>query len=88
MNSDKITVNWIRENVIGIDTISKRNGIFTARRGFFYTCGGSSEDLACTIERDIPGAVVIAQGQQWTPFRPGAPLNRSSHWWVKFTVEP
>lgn len=46
----KITAQWITDNVIGVDTCSKRDGVFTARKGFFYTHGGTAEKFAERIE--------------------------------------
>lgn len=83
----KITSNWIKENVVGVDSCSKRDGVFTARKGFFYTFAGTSEKFAETIKAAFPNAKIIEHGEHWAPFRGGASVAESSHWWVKFTME-
>lgn len=68
------------------DTLSKRDGVYTARRGFFYRHGGSSEKFAARVQA-LPGAAVLDHGEVWKAFSGGASLARSSHWWVTFTVQ-
>lgn len=74
------------KDAIGADTLSFREGIFTARRGFFYSHGGSSNQFAEKIRNRIKNAVILDHGEVWKPFRGGAPVAKQSHWWVKFTT--
>ncbi len=66
--------------------ISLRHGVFTYRRGFFYRIGCTPEKLAADVAAKIPTAVIIDKGTVIKPFRGSAPLVKSSHWFVKFTV--
>ena len=70
-----------------IDTLSQKAGVFTVRRGFFYTNGFTAEKLAEKIKAAVPGAIIIEQGEVWKAFRGGASVAQQSHWFVKFTVE-
>jgi|GEM_PF-5561629 len=82
-----MTTKQIREKLFTIaDTVSKREGVFTARRGFFYTGGKSSEDFRRALTNAIPEARVIDCGEHWAPFKGGASVAKQSHWWVRFTV--
>lgn len=69
------------------DTVSYRDGVYTARREFFYTHGRTADGFAAEIRAAVPRAVIIDCGEVWKPFRGGAPTHRSSHWWVKFRVD-
>lgn len=78
----------VHEKLVGIvDTVSKRGDTFTARRGFFYTHGNSSDKIAAAIQRLIPGAVIVDHEEIWKSFRGGAELRNSSHFCVKFRIE-
>ena len=81
-----MTKQQIAEKVIA-DTVSKRDGVFTVRRGFFYTGGGTAEGFANHVKRAIPAAVVVDYGEVWKPFIGSAPVAKQSHWFVKFTVK-
>ena len=76
----------IVENVIGCDQCTKRNGVFTARKGFFYTHGMTAEKFAESILKFVPEAKVIETDEIWKPFIGGAPIARQSHFLVKFEV--
>lgn len=72
----------------GVDRISKdASGNYTARRSFFYSRGATSEHVAARIKTALPQAVILDQGTVIKPFRGGAPLAQSTHWWVKFSVK-
>jgi alpha-amylase/alpha-mannosidase (GH57 family) len=74
--------------LISANTLSRRNGVYTARRGFFYTNRKSSQDFADRIQNRLGqfGTVVIVDhGEQWKPFKGGASVANQSHWWVTFT---
>lgn len=68
------------------DTVSHKAGVFTVRRGFFYTKGKTSYDLAQTVRDLFPTARVVDHGEVRKPFNGGASTAQSSHWWVKFTI--
>jgi hypothetical protein len=85
---EKVTVRMLKEGG-RFDTVSKRDGTFTVRRGFFYRNGGSSEALVTRLEALVgkDRLVVLDHGEHWVPFRGGASVANSSHWWVKFRVK-
>jgi hypothetical protein len=84
-----MTTKQVREKLSGlVDSVSQKNGVFTVRRGFFYTHGGSAERLAAAVKAAFPDATVLDSGEKWTSFRGGATVANQSHWWVKFQVEP
>jgi hypothetical protein len=77
-------------DIVDGDTLSVKGGIYTYRRGFFYTNGCTSEQCASNILRKLKESgltgEVIDHGEKWTRFIGGAPLARQSHWWVKFRI--
>lgn len=75
------------KSAINADSISIRKGIYTARRGYFYSMGGSADKFAARVQAAFPSAHIIEKGDHWTPFNGGASLARSTHWFVKFTLE-
>jgi len=81
-----MTAKDIKDNVMWADGCSKRNGVFTVRQGFFYTHGRTASDLADSIKDFIPEAKIVDLGEVWKNFRGGAPLAKSSHFFVKFTI--
>lgn len=66
------------------NTLSCKKGVWMVRRGFFYSHGMTSRDLADKVEK--AGFSVIAHGEVWKPFRGGASVAQQSHWWVKFSI--
>ena len=68
------------------DALSKRQGIYTARDEYFYRHGKTEQDLVNKIKAVFPNANIIEAGDHWAPFRGGASVARSSHWFVKFTI--
>lgn len=71
--------------LICADSLSRKAGIYTARWGFFYRRGQTSESHAARV-RGI-GGCVLDHGEVWKSFRGGASVSQSSHWWVKFTIQ-
>ena len=91
----KSLLTQIRENVIGIDSLSKRGDVFTARLGYFYTHGKNERDFADILKSEITRKFgpqlkfeLLDMGNHWAPFRGGASTAKSSHWWVRFKVVP
>jgi hypothetical protein len=91
----KSLLTQIRENVIGIDSLSKRGDVFTARLGYFYTHGKNAEDFATSVQERVQNYLgigskvkIVDSGDHWAPFRGGASTAKSSHWWVRFKVVP
>lgn len=74
------------KDMLDADTISKKGDVYTIRREFFYSHGGSSEGLANKVKKVFPNAVIVDHGEHWAAFRGGASVAQSSHWWVKFKL--
>ncbi|MCR4301815.1 MAG: hypothetical protein NUV51_09410 [Sulfuricaulis sp.] len=72
-------------NALSADTYSAKNGVFTVRRGFFYTHGRTAESFVEAVKRAFPAAVILDSGEVWKAFRGGATTANQSHWYVKFT---
>lgn len=76
-------------DAVRADSIGKSNGLFVFRRGFFYTNGKDASDYEAQVLRDIANyfpavvAVPVEAGQVYRPFKGGAGVARSSHWFVK-----
>jgi len=80
------TLKQVREKIITADSHSVKAGVFTIRRGFFYTNGYTAEKFAQRVKEAFPTAVILESGEIWKPFRGGASVASQSHWFVKFSV--
>lgn len=80
-----MTLKQVRET-LSADSYSVKNGVFTVRRTFFYACGGSADKFAAYVKSAFPAATILESGEVWKPFRGGASVAQSSHWFVKFAV--
>lgn len=69
------------------DTYSVKNGVFTVRKEFFYKFGKNVGSCIEQILNVFPDAKIIEYDEVWKPFRGGASVANSSHWYVKFTFE-
>lgn len=84
-------IQTIRNNVTGVDQLSRDSeGNLVFRKGFYYTNGNSADTFADRIsnklnELNIPHTI-IDRGQVWKPFKGGATIKNQSHWWVKVKV--
>lgn len=79
-----LTLKELRER-FSADTYSLKNGVFTVRRGFFYTGGFTAEAFAQKVREAFPDATIRESGEVWKDFRGGAPVAQQSHWFVRFT---
>lgn len=75
------------KDAIHASTLSVKNGVYTARWGFFYTHGCTATAKAMQVTMALPMALVIDSGEVWKSFNGGAPVAAQSHWWVKFTLD-
>jgi len=64
----------------------KKNGVFTARCGYFWGFLESGEKFAESIKQQLPSATLLEVGNHHAPFKGGAPITKQSHFWVQFTV--
>ena len=77
--------------MISSDSLTKSQGVFVARRGFFYTKGYTAQDFSAyvtSILRQNGIEINVEEaGEVWKPFKGGASLAQQSHWYVRFTVK-
>ena len=76
----------IKSKIRGADTLSKKNGIYTIRQGFYYKMERSEEKLKKNILEVYPNAEIIDSGEHWAAFRGGQTIASGSHFWVKFKL--
>lgn len=87
----KVTTQKLRE-IIGCSdqALVKSKGVYTYRRGFYFTNGKTVRDIQAFLESKLEAAgigyLVVASGEQWKPFRGGDTLRQGSHWWVTFQI--
>ena len=62
------------------DTVAKRNGVFIAKRTFFYTHGVTPKKVAEAVQKQIPQAEIIEAAEHWNSW------PKDSYWEVRFTV--
>ncbi len=67
-------------------SISKRKDVFTIRKTYFYTHGGSSEKFKDRVVAAIPNVKILEHFNNWAPFSGGSSVANSSHWCVKFSI--
>lgn len=67
--------------------VSHNKGLTIIRKGFYYTSGYTSAQFSNKITNILTKAgitiKVVGHGEVWKPFRGGASVAQSSHWWVK-----
>mgnify|MGYP001581753633 CR=1 FL=1 len=71
---------------LGVDTISKKGDIITVRSEFYYKHGRSEQSIVNRIKHFFPNVEIIDSGEHWAPFKGGASVAQSSHWYVKFKI--
>jgi len=86
MTASEVKIKLMNANVYP-DTLSKSGGIFTYRVGFFYTHGQTAGTHVARVKNALPDAIILDSGEMWKPFRGGASVAQSSHWYVKFRIE-
>jgi len=80
-----MTLKQLRET-FSADSYSVKNGVFTVRRGFFYSGGFTADMFVAKVKATFPKAVIVDSGEVWKSFRGSASVAQQSHWFVKFTV--
>lgn len=81
----KQTLKQVKEKLS--ENCSYKNGIFTYRVGFFYRNGRTEEEFVKKVMDVFPEATIESSGSVDKPFRGGASLANSSHWFVKFSFK-
>jgi len=86
----KSTAPKIQELVIADDSSKTKRGTYIFRRTFFYRSGGTAESWAAKVVAQLTEAnvkvEVVDRGEVDKPFRGGASVKQSSHWWVEVKV--
>lgn len=71
---------------LSMDSISKKGDVITVRRGFYYRMGKTAQMYVNHVLEKYPDVHIIDSGEHWAPFRGGASVANSSHFYVKFTL--
>jgi hypothetical protein len=79
---------------------SPKGGCYIARRTFFFSHGKNAKHFEQAVAADLATSregmtamigrhkiAILSSGEVDKPFRGGAAIKDSRHWWVKFTVE-
>lgn len=72
---------------LGADSISKKDGVITIRRGYFYRMNNSEQKIAEKVKVLFPNAEILDMGDHYASFRGGQSVAQGSHFWVKFKLE-
>jgi hypothetical protein len=72
---------------LGCSAVSVKNGVFTARKGFYYRMGKDAIDFRNRVMEVFPNADIMDYGEVYKPFRGGASVADQSHWYVKFNLD-
>lgn len=86
MTKEEMNAVLYQKGDIHVDQVCKHGDIWTIRRGFFYRFGGSSKIYEDGVKKAFPNATILDSGEHNAPFRGGASLRNSSHWFVKFII--
>jgi hypothetical protein len=84
-----VTVKQVRAALqSNVDSVGKNKvGGIVVRRGFFYRNGMSSEKFTDFIDFKLREAglsfKIVRDGEHYAPFRGGATVAQSSHWYVE-----
>lgn len=71
---------------IGCSTVSRRGDVYTARQGYFFHMGRTTQTLIDKITKEFPDAIILESWDKFLPFRGGAPVAKQSHWGVSFKL--
>ena len=86
----KITASYLQDNILADSVGRKKDGTFVARQGYFYRAGKNAKGFCASVEADLKelglNYEIIEIGDHWTPFRGGASLAQSSHFFVHFKI--
>ncbi len=85
-----MTTKQIRQTLENtIDTLSFRNGTYTAKKSYFWGVAQDGSKLADSIQKHLPKAEILDYGNHYHGFvggaRPGS--SKDSYFYCKFTVK-
>lgn len=86
MTTDEMNIALYQQGGVHFDQITRRGNVWTVRRGFFYSFGQDASFYAEGVKNAFPNATILESGEFNAQFRGGAPIQKSSHWFVKFTL--
>jgi hypothetical protein len=69
------------------DSLSKSNGVFTYRRGFYYTQGNSAMKIAEKMTEKLPSIRILSAEDIWKRFVGGVSVKNQSNFCIKFTID-
>jgi hypothetical protein len=84
-----VTIKQVRAALeIGVDSIGKNKaGAIVIRRGFFYRNGMDCAKFTAKVDAALKAAglefTIVRDGEHYAPFRGGASVAQSSHWYVE-----
>jgi hypothetical protein len=84
-----VTVKQVRDALSHhADSIGKNKaGAIVIRKGFFYRNGWSSGEFTYFVDHKLREAglsfKIVRDGEHYAPFRGGATVAQSSHWYVE-----
>lgn len=87
--TEKVTAKYLQK-ILPVDKVSKYKGKFTARLGYFYRHGMDENKLSekiskVLIEKGI-SFIITDCGDHFARFDGSAPVEKSSHFFVEFSV--
>ena len=74
------------KHLVGADTISRKENVITIRKSFYYRFERSTQTFVDMVKKYFPQATILDCGENYAPFRGGASIANSSHWFVKFQL--
>lgn len=72
-----------------VDTLSQRDGVFTAKKSYYWGITSNGDAFANKILALVPNSKMVDRGNHWAPFHGGARAGspQDSYFYVKFTIE-
>jgi len=69
-------------------TVSKRNGVYTVKRSYFWGVSNDGSGFAEKVRKTITGSRIVDYGNHFHHFVGGAKSGsrKDSYYWVKFTI--
>lgn len=88
----KVTLMKLVRDAVSADGISKNKaGNFMFRKGYFYRMGDGCDKFAARVTAALTAAgiahTLVDTGDHWAAFRGGAPLAKSSHFYVEVKID-
>ena len=76
------TAQQVHDGLTGVDSLSVRKGVYTAKRMFYYRHGMDATKYAASIMMQLPEtAKMVKKGESWNAW------PKDSFFYVEFTLE-